>query len=115
MIDRTNIQHLPLNRPGQGIQYPAGKKDQAAVPASGGSGLAAGNTDMVQISTDAALRGKISAYAATLGKDLSSIRPELLAMLREKYKGEACPVSGIDVAKAILAKIHTELGGSGDE
>lgn len=69
--------------------------------------------DTVDISPDAALKGKVAAasreYAARIERGVPA---ERIAALRVKYQGDACPVSGAEVADAILARVFdpTRIG-----
>ena len=69
--------------------------------------------DTVDISPDAALKGKVAAasreYAARIERGVPA---ERIAALRVKYQKNACPVSGYEVADAILARVFdpTRIG-----
>ncbi|MCL1804909.1 MAG: hypothetical protein FWG28_02740 [Clostridiales bacterium] len=110
MIEPIKLQNIyPVNKPGTAGQIPAVKKDPGfpiVQPAADG--------DMVQISSDAALKGKLNAFSAALFKEMNSAAgPERIARLREQYAGDACPVSAADIAGAIVARLRAE--GFGDE
>ena len=72
---------------------------------------AAGKTnapDVIQISTDAALKGKLSAFAAALAKEMDTDNTGRIAYLKKQYAGDCCPVSDIELAGAIAARIKME-------
>lgn len=79
----------------------AGAKESAMVE---GKERAAGDT--VSISPDAALKAKLAVaskeYAASYRCGVFAAR---MAALKEKYQGDACPVSAGEVAEAILARV----------
>jgi hypothetical protein len=102
MIDFKNLQNASylVNRSGERRQYPVSKRE--AANAAGAS--PASTTDVVEISADAALKGKLSAFPAAIAKEMAAISPEKMAYLKQKYAGGACPVSGLAVAGAILSR-----------
>ena len=104
MIDFRNLQNAyPVSWPGAGRQIPAGKKETAIPPVN-----PAGATDVVEISADAAMKGKLNAVTAALAKEPYAPSPERMAQLKEKYAGDNCPVRGIDIAEVIFARIRAE-------
>jgi len=110
MIEPIKLQNVyPINKPGTAGQIPVVKKDPGfpvVQPAAEG--------DMVQISSDAAQKGKLNAFSAALFREMNSAAgPERMAQLKEQYAGDNCPVSGADIAGAIVARIRLE--GFGNE
>ena len=104
MIDFTNIKKIsPPALYGTGLQYAQGKKDYSLPEAS-----QAGAADVIQISADAAFKGRISAFSAALVKELNAAGTERIALLKEQYAGDRCPITGADIAGAILARIRVE-------
>jgi hypothetical protein len=109
MIDFKNLQNASylVNRSGERRQYPISKRE-AAYPTAANQASASNPAstpavaDVVEISADAALKSKLSAFPAALAKEMSAISPEKLAYLKVKYAGDACPVSGLAVAGAML-------------
>ena len=59
-------------------------------------------SDKVDISSEGSFKAQLAAYtksyAAQSGKGAS---PEKMARLKQQYSGDACPVSGADIAGAI--------------
>jgi len=109
MVDFRLQNITQINRTGDRRQYIPGKKETSQ-PAAGPSGV----SDVVQISNDAAMKGRISAFAATLAKEMNhSVNPERIAQLKKQYAGDNCPVSGAAIAGAIIARISAE--GSANE
>ena len=109
MIDFPNLQNIsPLNRTGAGRQLPQGMKDSGPV---GAARTDVG--DVVQISTEAAMKGKLSAFASALAREMQGVSADRMALLKVQYAGDACPVSAADLAGAIISRIKAE--GFGDE
>ena len=110
MVDPINVKNVfSMGRAGAGSQVPAVKKDPGFPVVQ-----PTGSADVVQISSDAALKSKLSAFAATLYKEMGDIAdPVRMAQLKEKYAGDKCPVSSADIADAVIARIRIE--GIGDE
>ncbi len=68
-----------------------------------------GVKDSVVISPEATFRAKLDGAVKKKAADMqakSEVSASRIAELKEKYKGDATPVSGIDVSKAILARIR---------
>ncbi|MDR1193726.1 MAG: hypothetical protein LBK98_06120 [Peptococcaceae bacterium] len=94
MIDFKNVQNAyQIKRPITGVNFAPAKREGEAAPAEAAA-------DVVQISAEAALRGKLSLFFAGVGGDIASVAAERLAALKEKYAGDACPVSGAEIAAA---------------
>ena len=66
------------------------------------------NNDKVQISSQGSFHAKLQAetkkYAAQVQHN-TTLSADRIAQLKLKYQGDACPVSGEDVAKALLEKV----------
>jgi hypothetical protein len=60
-------------------------------------------TDVVQISADALIKSRLSAFAAAVNSEIKTISPERMRKLKQDYAGDNCPVSAYDVAGAIIA------------
>ena len=104
MIDFPSLQNIAsVRQAGVGRPFPVGKKDSAQP-----EGTAAASTDVVQISADAAMKGKLSAFAAVLAKEIHTADAGRIAQLKAQYAGDNCPVGGADVAAAILARIAVQ-------
>ena len=104
MIDFPNLRNISsVDRVGAGRQFRAVKNEGDPVAAA-----KTGATDIVQISTDAAMKSKISAFASTLAKEMDAVSDARIARLKEQYAGDQCPVSSGDIAEAIIARIKTE-------
>jgi len=104
MVDLANIQNISaVARTAALRQSLAGKKESGAV----GVGPAGASADMVQISADAALKGKLGAFSAALAKETAAPDTERIARLKEAYAGDACPVSACELAGALLGRIRT--------
>jgi len=104
MIEFPNLQNMAqVSRTNAGRQYPQGKKELSQ-PAN----IQAGSGDVVQISTDAAMKGKLSAFASTLAREMNTVSAERIARLKEQYAGDNCPVCAADIAGAIFAGIRAE-------
>jgi hypothetical protein len=109
MIEFPNFKNVSgVNPSGSGRQVYPSKKEETI--ASAGKGVGA---DVLQISPDAALRSKASAFAAALAKEMDADAAERIAQLKEQYSGDACPRNGDEIAAAIFAKANME--GYGDE
>lgn len=110
MIDFKNLQNAsyPVNRAGDRRQYPVAKRETGYSVNFNSHAGSAGKTDVVEISADAALKGKLSTFSATLAKEMKAVTPERMALLKEKYAGDACPVSGLAVAQAIISRAKAE-------
>ncbi|MCL1848376.1 MAG: hypothetical protein FWF83_01700 [Clostridiales bacterium] len=113
MIDFNSLNHILNNVPAAkrksvGQYAPQGKPEPAQASAAQASA-----TDVVQISSDAAMKGKLSAFASTLAKAMDDVGAERIDRLKEQYAGDKCPVSDADLAGAIIARIKAE--GSWDE
>ena len=109
MIDFPNLQNIsPISRTSTGMQLPQGKKEpnQTAIARTDAG-------DVVQISSDAAMKGKLSAFALTFAREMLTVSDDRIALLKAQYAGDACPVSAADIAGAILGRIAAE--GSRDE
>lgn len=72
----------------------------SSVKKSSASSASASNTDKVEFNFGRSLAAAQSAAAARVN---SSASEERLAALAEKYAGDSCPVSAMDVASAIIA------------
>ena len=109
MIDFNNLKNLsPINRKGMKTYVPTDKKEKAQVAV----GLP-GAVDVVQISNDAAMKGRLSAFASTLAKAMNDVEPERLERLKAEYAGDNCPINAKDLAEAIVSRVRAE--GFGDE
>ena len=104
MIEFPNLQNAsPVTRAGNLWYFQAGKKetpDPVAIPA--------GVTDVVEISADAAIKGRLNAYSASFTKEMEAVSASRIAMLKEKYAGDACPISSADLARVIYSKMMAE-------
>ncbi|WP_099205320.1 hypothetical protein [Scatolibacter rhodanostii] len=66
------------------------------------------NVDIVNISPQGSFQSKIEAAMekySVAAKTRAEVSAERIADLKIKYQGDSCPVSGADVAAAILQKI----------
>ena len=109
MIDFPNLQNVSsVRRTGAGHYFLPEKRD----PSQDGAGKA-NAADVVQISADAAMKGRLSSFAAVLAKELQSAGADRIARLKEQYAGDSCPVSNADVAASIVSRIRME--GFGNE
>ena len=100
MLEFPNLHSVTnLSRTGATRQYPVDKRDGAG--AATGQAIAA---DVVQISADAALKSKLGAFAATLAREVGAVSAERMALLKEQYAGDRCPVSGAEVAAAMVTR-----------
>jgi hypothetical protein len=107
VIDFPNLKNIAsVGRYGNGLQHVQEKKEATL---SGASRTA--DADVVQISADAALKSKLSAFSSVLAKEMNTVGAEHLARLKQQYAGESCPVTGRDVAGAILARVRTDVAG----
>ncbi len=64
--------------------------------------------DTIKISRDAAFRSELSSGArklASMEKTNAAASPEQLQRLKEKYANDRCPVSGDEIAEAILNRV----------
>ncbi len=106
MIDFKNLQNTsyPVNRVADRRQYPVAKRETGYSINSNSPS----KTDVVEISADAALKGKLGTFSAALAKEMKELSPERLALLKEKYAGDACPVSGHAVAETIINRSAAE-------
>jgi len=104
MIDFPNVQNIaPVSRTGAGRNLPADKRyTEPFAPAQ------ATATDVVQISTDAAMKSKLSTFAAALAKEIQATDPARIASLKQQYAGDNCPVAAASVAAAMIARARTE-------
>ncbi|MCL2121450.1 MAG: flagellar biosynthesis anti-sigma factor FlgM [Clostridiales bacterium] len=109
MIDFPNVHNVtPIRRPGSGQYAVSDKKDP--------NPLETGKTDasdVVQISSDAAMKSKLGSFAATLAKEMQRVDRDRITQLKEQYAGESCPVNDEDIASAIVARI--KIGGFENE
>ena len=111
MIDFSNMKHVSsVKRFDAGTRYAAGKKDSDA---SGSAHKA--QTDVVQISADAVWKGKLSAFSTVLVREISDVSAERIATLKQQYAGDDCPVSGADIANAMVARMRVEGLGAAEE
>ena len=112
MIDFNGLNNVtsvpPISRKTISPYTAAGKAEPAAA-SQGGASVA----DVVQISSDAAMKGRLGTFAASLSKAMDTVDPERIAMLRTQYTGDRCPVSSSDIARAVISRILVE--GSPDE
>ena len=107
MADILNLRNINnISRASVGRQYLPGKKNAGTTDAS-----RAGASDVVQISAEAAIKGRLSAFAAALAKETGYVGAARIADLKERYAGDNCPVCGADIAAAMLARGSAE----GDE
>ena len=67
-----------------------------------------GAADVVQISADAAMKGKLSAFALALNKEMDAVNATRIENLKALYAGDNCPISGADLAAAIVARIRAD-------
>ena len=102
-MDIKGIHDVYRLRAPQGQARPAHRAEEAvsARPGQGG--------DVVEISPDAALRAKLAPSRAAAQEGPDARR---LEALRRKYLGDACPVSGRDVARAMLERTPAGEDGS---
>jgi len=104
MIDFSNMKHVSaVKRFDPGTRYAAGKKDAD----SSGSARRA-QTDVVQLSADAVWKGKLSAFSTVLVREIADVSAERIAILKQQYAGDACPVSSADIANAMVARMRVE-------
>ena len=108
MIDFPNLPNTsPVARTGPGWNYTVGKKE----PNETGACPATAAADVVQISADAALKGKLSAFATTLAREMEAADAGRIARLKEAYAGDRCPVSSFELAGAILVRMKADGSG----
>ena len=104
MIDFSSIQNIAqVSRASNGRQVLSGKKEQPGRTAEG-----ALVTDIVSISADAAMKGKVGVFAAALASELSTVSSERIERLKLEYAGDSCPISSRDLADAMIARIRME-------
>ena len=104
MIEFPNLQNAsPVARAGTTWHFQAGRKE-ALEPVVNPFGV----TDIVEISADAAIKGKLSAYSAALAREMETAGAERIAQLKQKYAGEACPVGSVELARVIYGKMMAE-------
>ena len=66
------------------------------------------SADIVQISADAVMKGRLSAFATALLNEMNATNPERLAKLKLAYAGDRCPVSAYNIAGAIIGRIKQD-------
>ena len=105
MIDFPNLPNLPkvsqVNRAKR--QYTTVKKETESTATSQSV-----TTDVVQISADAAMKGKLSSFALALSREAEAVNEARIENLKAQYEGDHCPISSRDLAAAIIARIRTE-------
>jgi hypothetical protein len=107
MIEFPNFKNVSaVNPPVNGWQVIPNKKDDKAWSAAKSTGA-----DVLQISPDAALKSKLSSFSSVLAKEMSAISTERIARLKQEYSGDRCPLSGADLAKAIIAGANAAYNG----
>ncbi len=63
-------------------------------------------TDTVDISSEASFKAELSRYSRTYAvKNNEKASSERISELKQQYKGDACPISGSDIAAKIIAGI----------
>ena len=81
---------------------------QVKKPGENPSAAADGTMDTVEISREASFRARLSAeskqYTAA-ARAAATVPSERLEALKLQYQGDRCPVSGMDVARAILGRV----------
>ena len=109
MIDFPNVHNVtPVRRAGSGPYAVPDKKDPNPVETG-----KTDTSDVVQISSDAAMKSKLGGFAAELAKEQQRVDRDRIAQLKERYAGDTCPVSDADIAAAIVARI--KMGGFENE
>lgn len=59
--------------------------------------------DKVDLSSQAGFKAQLGAYAKIYAAEASKpASPERINQLKQQYQGDACPVSGTDIASAVL-------------
>ena len=103
MMDFPKIQNTaPVSRAGAGRNLPADRR-YAESPATAQTTV----SDVVQISTDAAMKSRLGTFAAALVREMQNADPARIASLKQQYAGDNCPVSAVDVAAAMVARMRT--------
>ena len=104
MIEFPNLQNAsPVTRTATGWHFQTGKKESFEPAVS-----PVGVTDVVEISADAALKGKLSAFSTALAREMETTGIERMAKLKEKYAGDACPIDSAELARVIYSKMMAE-------
>ena len=63
-------------------------------------------TDKIDISAEASFKAGLNKYAKTYSaKSSKEASSERISELKQKYQGDACPISGSDIASKIIAGI----------
>ena len=104
MIDFSNVQSVThVTRVGGPNRAATGRKDLTG-SARGGSVSA----DVISISSDAAMKGRVGVFAAALASEIGSVSPERIERLKLEYAGDSCPVSSKDIAESMVARIRMD-------
>ena len=104
MIDFPNIQNInQVARTANGQRVLPAKKEQQnpsveRIP----------STDVIHISSEAAMKGRVGVFAAALANELNSLSPERIEKLKLEYAEDGCPVSSLHIADAVIARIKME-------
>lgn len=65
--------------------------------------------DIVKFSPEASFRSQLSAmakgYAAEVKENEGTVSAQRISELKAQYEGDNCPVSGYDVARAVLNRV----------
>lgn len=81
-------------------------KTAKPVESTGASGKESSSVDMINISTEAAFKHKMSAatkqYTSALSEGPSASR---MTVLKAKYAGDHCPTSSAEIAGSILGRV----------
>lgn len=60
-------------------------------------------TDKIDISSEASFKAQLSAYAKSYSAQSNQTASnERISQLKRQYQGDACPVSGRDIASAVM-------------
>lgn len=63
-------------------------------------------TDTIEISPEASFKSELNTYTkACASKNAEGVSDERIAQLKQKYKGDSCPISSSDIASSIISGI----------
>ncbi|PKM74478.1 MAG: hypothetical protein CVU91_01015 [Firmicutes bacterium HGW-Firmicutes-16] len=63
-------------------------------------------TDKIDISAEASFKAELGKYAKTYSAKITEdTSPERITELKKQYQGDACPISGSDIAAKIISGI----------
>ena len=104
MIDFSHINNInQVARTANGQRVLSAKKE---VPAAGAERTPP--TDVIHISSEAAMKGRVGVFAAALASELNAVSSERIEKLKLEYAGDLCPVSSVQIADAVIARIRME-------